>query len=174
VTHYPFPGGSEHSPFGIMRSKVQGAMSAMSAMGYRLPALTRPSAWPGLPCRPRGHGHLCFSTMLRFRLRPRARPRPRPGDRARGAITTRNGRFVSAAALRQRKYWISGARGGDDGMEWRASHASRALAYRGCATGLHCCRAAVRPCCHAAVLPCGRACCQCVPLPLGAWAGPSL
>jgi hypothetical protein len=82
-----------HAPFGAVLARVQGAMRAMGVLLAMIDGL--PPADEGLP------------TFLYDVANP-------PDPRQRGAMTTRNERFVSTAALNQRKYWTSGMQLADD------------------------------------------------------------
>jgi hypothetical protein len=93
VSFVPLPPDFVHIPFGVVLARVPGAMQAM---GVPLPVID------GLP--PADEGSPIF-------LQDVANP---PGPRQRAAITTRNERFVSTAALNQRKYWTSGMQLADD------------------------------------------------------------
>jgi hypothetical protein len=88
VTFQPLPVAFVHAPFGSVMAQVRGAMGAMGV----------PLLPIGLPERDEG-----LALFLQDVVTP---PEPAP----RGAITTRNERFVSTAALNQRRYWASGRR----------------------------------------------------------------
>jgi hypothetical protein len=87
VRFQPFPAAFVHASFGFAVGQVQGAMCVMG-----LPLLPI----DGLP-GPDGESALFFRDVV-------SPPEPAP----RGAITIRVERFVSTAALSQRRRWASG------------------------------------------------------------------
>jgi hypothetical protein len=102
VTFMPLPEGFERTPFGVVLSRVQGAMVVMGVPLSRIDDVPD----QGSP------------VILRDVA---SRPVPAPP----GAITTRKERYVSTAALNQRKDWESGRQIADEAGERPPGEASR-------------------------------------------------
>jgi hypothetical protein len=94
VTFRPLPAAFVHAPFGSVMAQVQGAMCAMGVPFLPIGGLSGPDERSAL--------------FLQDVVSP-------PEPAARGAVTTRNERFVSTAALNQRWYRASGRQIAGDG-----------------------------------------------------------
>jgi hypothetical protein len=100
VTFQPLPAAFVHAPFGSVLAQVQGAMCVMG-----VPLLPI----DGLP-EPDEESALFLQDVVSS-----------PEPVARGAITTRNERFVSTAARNHRRYWASGRQIAGAGAAWSIS-----------------------------------------------------